>query len=62
MLPTLTFKNQQKMCFVRTEFCYCRQVKLDEEETSNFRDRLLPLIIGLLRTVSKLIFAGTIHF
>ncbi|EOY25516.1 VPS54 isoform 1 [Theobroma cacao] len=26
------------------------QVKLDEEETSNFRDRLLPLIIGLLRT------------
>lgn len=26
------------------------EVKLDEEETSNFRDRLLPLIIGLLRT------------
>ncbi|GMI93207.1 modified transport to the vacuole 17, ARABIDOPSIS THALIANA VPS54 HOMOLOG [Hibiscus trionum] len=25
-------------------------VKLDEEETTNFRDRLLPLIIGLLRT------------
>ncbi|CAK9167420.1 unnamed protein product [Ilex paraguariensis] len=25
-------------------------VKVDEEETSNFRDRLLPLIIGLLRT------------
>lgn len=25
-------------------------VKLDEEETSNFRDRLLPFIIGLLRT------------
>lgn len=32
----------------------CYQVKLDEEETSNFRDRLLPFIIGLLRTVSKL--------
>ncbi|KAM7265319.1 hypothetical protein ACFE04_003002 [Oxalis oulophora] len=29
------------------------EVKLDEEETSNFRDRLLPLVIGLLRT-SKL--------
>lgn len=29
------------------------QVKLDEEETSNFRDLLLPLIIGLLRTVSN---------
>jgi vacuolar protein sorting-associated protein 54 len=28
------------------------QVKLDDEETSNFRDRLLPLIVGLLRTVS----------
>lgn len=26
------------------------EVRLDEEETSNFRDRLLPLIIGLLRT------------
>ncbi|XP_021678913.2 vacuolar protein sorting-associated protein 54, chloroplastic isoform X3 [Hevea brasiliensis] len=26
------------------------EVKLDEEETSNFRDRLLPLIVGLLRT------------
>ncbi|XP_052478125.1 vacuolar protein sorting-associated protein 54, chloroplastic isoform X1 [Gossypium raimondii] len=26
------------------------QVNLDEEETTNFRDRLLPLIIGLLRT------------
>ncbi|XP_015875621.2 vacuolar protein sorting-associated protein 54, chloroplastic [Ziziphus jujuba] len=26
------------------------EVKLDEEETSNFRDRLLPFIIGLLRT------------
>ncbi|XP_021298422.1 vacuolar protein sorting-associated protein 54, chloroplastic isoform X3 [Herrania umbratica] len=26
------------------------QVKLDEEEATNFRDRLLPLIIGLLRT------------
>ncbi|KAF8413470.1 hypothetical protein HHK36_001457 [Tetracentron sinense] len=26
------------------------EVKLDEEETSSFRDRLLPLIIGLLRT------------
>ncbi|KAK8664970.1 hypothetical protein V6N13_084737 [Hibiscus sabdariffa] len=25
-------------------------VKLDEEESTNFRDRLLPLIIGLLRT------------
>lgn len=31
---------------------YFFQVKLDEEETSNFRDRLLPFIIGLLRTVS----------
>lgn len=28
------------------------QVKIDEEETSNIRDQLLPLIIGLLRTVS----------
>lgn len=27
------------------------QVKLDEDETSSFRERLLPLIIGLLRTV-----------
>ncbi|KAK3025299.1 hypothetical protein RJ639_042693 [Escallonia herrerae] len=26
------------------------EITLDEEETSNFRDRLLPLIIGLLRT------------
>ncbi|XP_059667466.1 vacuolar protein sorting-associated protein 54, chloroplastic isoform X2 [Cornus florida] len=26
------------------------EVKLDEEESSNFRDQLLPLIIGLLRT------------
>ncbi|PIA43803.1 hypothetical protein AQUCO_01800091v1 [Aquilegia coerulea] len=26
------------------------EVKLDEDETSSFRDRLLPLIIGLLRT------------
>ncbi|XP_057465271.1 vacuolar protein sorting-associated protein 54, chloroplastic isoform X2 [Actinidia eriantha] len=26
------------------------EVNLDEEETSSFRDRLLPLIIGLLRT------------
>ncbi|XP_060216971.1 vacuolar protein sorting-associated protein 54, chloroplastic-like isoform X4 [Lycium barbarum] len=26
------------------------EVKLDEEETSNFRDRLLPFVIGLLRT------------
>ncbi|KAL7241390.1 hypothetical protein ACSBR1_014061 [Camellia fascicularis] len=26
------------------------EIKLDEEETSSFRDRLLPLIIGLLRT------------
>lgn len=26
------------------------QVKLDEEETTNFRDHLLPVIIGLLRT------------
>ncbi|XP_062084241.1 vacuolar protein sorting-associated protein 54, chloroplastic [Humulus lupulus] len=26
------------------------EVKLDEEETSSFRDRLLPVIIGLLRT------------
>ncbi|XP_044479435.1 vacuolar protein sorting-associated protein 54, chloroplastic-like isoform X2 [Mangifera indica] len=26
------------------------EVTLDEEETSNFRDRLLPLVIGLLRT------------
>ncbi|XP_037491893.1 vacuolar protein sorting-associated protein 54, chloroplastic isoform X2 [Jatropha curcas] len=26
------------------------EVKLDEEETSNFHERLLPLIIGLLRT------------
>ncbi|KAF5944581.1 hypothetical protein HYC85_018658 [Camellia sinensis] len=26
------------------------KIKLDEEETSSFRDRLLPLIIGLLRT------------
>ncbi|KAJ0082814.1 hypothetical protein Patl1_11580 [Pistacia atlantica] len=26
------------------------KVTLDEEETSNFRDRLLPLVIGLLRT------------
>ncbi|KAG2689589.1 hypothetical protein I3843_09G145100 [Carya illinoinensis] len=26
------------------------QVKLDEEETTNFQDRLLPIIIGLLRT------------
>ncbi|XP_034903688.1 vacuolar protein sorting-associated protein 54, chloroplastic isoform X1 [Populus alba] len=26
------------------------QVKLDDEEMSNFRDRLLPLIVGLLRT------------
>ncbi|KAM7505724.1 hypothetical protein LguiB_004628 [Lonicera macranthoides] len=26
------------------------EVRLDEEETSNFRDQLLPLIIGLLRT------------
>lgn len=30
------------------------QAKLDEEETSNFRDRLLPFVIGLLRTVSFL--------
>ncbi|GFS43545.1 similar to VPS54 [Actinidia rufa] len=29
------------------------EVNLDEEETSSFRDRLLPLIIGLLRTVSN---------
>ncbi|KAK4360374.1 hypothetical protein RND71_019326 [Anisodus tanguticus] len=28
----------------------CHEVKLDEEETSNFRDRLLPFVIGLLRT------------
>ncbi|KAL6991800.1 Vacuolar protein sorting-associated protein 54 [Sarracenia purpurea var. burkii] len=26
------------------------EVKLEEEETSSFRDRLLPLMIGLLRT------------
>ncbi|POO03006.1 Vacuolar protein sorting-associated protein [Trema orientale] len=26
------------------------EVKLDEEEASNFRDRLLPVIVGLLRT------------
>ncbi|KAL5699525.1 hypothetical protein ACHQM5_030412 [Ranunculus cassubicifolius] len=26
------------------------EVKLDEDETSSFRDRLLPIIIGLLRT------------
>ncbi|KAJ4974524.1 hypothetical protein NE237_007698 [Protea cynaroides] len=26
------------------------EVKLDEEETANFHDRLLPLIVGLLRT------------
>lgn len=26
------------------------EVKLDDEEMSNFRDRLLPLIVGLLRT------------
>ncbi|CAH9121800.1 unnamed protein product [Cuscuta epithymum] len=26
------------------------EVRLDEEESSNFRDRLLPLVIGLLRT------------
>ncbi|KAG5620464.1 hypothetical protein H5410_005682 [Solanum commersonii] len=26
------------------------EAKLDEEETSNFRDRLLPFVIGLLRT------------
>ncbi|KAL3612719.1 hypothetical protein D5086_003739 [Populus alba] len=26
------------------------EVKLDDEETSNFRDHLLPLIVGLLRT------------
>nr|XP_008359914.2 vacuolar protein sorting-associated protein 54, chloroplastic-like isoform X3 [Malus domestica] len=26
------------------------QIKLDDEETSNFQDRLLPVIIGLLRT------------
>ncbi|KAJ4830284.1 Vacuolar protein sorting-associated protein 54 [Turnera subulata] len=26
------------------------EVRLDEEETSNFQDRLLPLIVGLLRT------------
>ncbi|GMP71489.1 hypothetical protein CsSME_00029864 [Camellia sinensis var. sinensis] len=29
------------------------EVKLDEEETSIFRDQILPLTIGLLRTVSK---------
>lgn len=28
------------------------QVNLHEEDTSSFHDRLLPLIIGLLRTVS----------
>ncbi|KAM2118535.1 hypothetical protein EV2_011038 [Malus domestica] len=27
-----------------------QQIKLDDEETSNFQDRLLPVIIGLLRT------------
>jgi len=28
------------------------QVKLEEEDTSTLCDRLLPLVIGLLRTVS----------
>ncbi|PQQ21179.1 hypothetical protein Pyn_24115 [Prunus yedoensis var. nudiflora] len=28
------------------------EIKLDDEETSNYQDRLLPVIIGLLRTVS----------
>lgn len=31
-------------------------MKLDEDETSSLRDRLLPLIIGLLRTVSDFLF------
>lgn len=30
----------------------CFQVKLDEEDSCNLRDRLLPFVIGLLRTVS----------
>lgn len=35
------------LCFI------CLQVKLDDDESSNLQDRLLPLIIGLLRTVSS---------
>jgi len=33
------------------------QIKFDEEETSNLRDRLLPIVIGLLRTVSHACFS-----
>ncbi|EYU43206.1 hypothetical protein MIMGU_mgv1a025245mg, partial [Erythranthe guttata] len=31
-------------------------VRLEEEQTTNFQDQLLPLIIGLLRTVSHFVF------
>lgn len=31
---------------------YVIQIYLQQEDTSSFHDRLLPLIIGLLRTVS----------
>ncbi|KHF97631.1 Vacuolar sorting-associated protein 54 [Gossypium arboreum] len=36
-------------------------VNLDEEETTNFRDRLLPLIIGLLRTAKLPFVLRTYH-
>ena len=44
-----------------------QQIKLDDEETSYFQDRLLPVIIGLLRTVSSYRFVkpnmfSTIYF
>ncbi|XVE89373.1 hypothetical protein DITRI_Ditri19aG0196400 [Diplodiscus trichospermus] len=37
------------------------EVKLDEEEATNFRDRLLPLVIGLLRTAKLPVVLRTYH-
>lgn len=43
-------------CKCETNSVYCViQIHLYEEDTSSSHDRLLPLIIGLLRTVSTFI-------
>lgn len=52
MVPSPPSSSPSQHHYVFSDFKETLQVELNEEEASNLRDRLLPVVIGLLRTVS----------
>lgn len=52
IVPSPPPSSPSQRPYVFSDFKETLQVDLNEEEASNLRDRLLPVVIGLLRTVS----------